>query len=147
MPLADASGEEDFARHESPATRGFGLIQLRAEVAELLASVPPSRAVSPKALIVPHAGYIYSGRVAATAFAPLRGRASAIERVVVIGPAHYIAVRRIASSMPSRRRLDGCPWIMIPLPQSLTFLSWSALTVRTHPSTLWRSSCRSCKRC
>jgi Memo-like protein len=45
------------------------------------------------------AGYIYSGRVAATAFAPLRGRASAIERVVVIGPAHYIAVRRIASPM------------------------------------------------
>jgi AmmeMemoRadiSam system protein B len=73
--------------------------QLRAEVAELLASAPPSCAVSPKALIVPHAGYIYSGRVAATAFAPLRGRASAIERVVVIGPAHYIAVRGIASPM------------------------------------------------
>jgi MEMO1 family protein len=71
--------------------------QLRAEVAELLASAPPSRAVSPKALIVPHAGYIYSGRVAATAFAPLRGRASTIERVVVIGPAHYIAVRGIAT--------------------------------------------------
>ena len=31
---------------------------LRAEVAELLASAPPYRAASPKALIVPHAGYI-----------------------------------------------------------------------------------------
>ena len=30
MPLADASGEEDFARHESPAARGFGLILCRA---------------------------------------------------------------------------------------------------------------------
>jgi AmmeMemoRadiSam system protein B len=70
--------------------------QLRAEVAELLATVPPSRAVSPKAFIVPHAGYTYSGRIAATAFASLRDLALNIERVVVIGPAHYIAVRGIA---------------------------------------------------
>ena len=41
--------------------------QLWAEVAELLGSAPTSRAVSPKALIVPHAGYAYSGRVAAHA--------------------------------------------------------------------------------
>jgi AmmeMemoRadiSam system protein B len=73
--------------------------QLRAEVAELLASAPAYCAASPKArikaLIVPHAGYVYSGRVAATAFAPLRDHA-AIERVVVIGPAHYVPVRGIA---------------------------------------------------
>ena len=42
--------------------------QLRTQVTELLASVPTCRAVSPKALIVPHAGYNYSGQVAATAF-------------------------------------------------------------------------------
>jgi AmmeMemoRadiSam system protein B len=71
--------------------------RLRAEVAELLASAPPYRAASPKALIVPHAGYIYSGRVAATAFALLRDSAPAIERVVVIGPVHYIPVRGIAT--------------------------------------------------
>jgi len=71
--------------------------RLRAEVAELLASAQPYHGASPKALIVPHAGYVYSGRVAATAFAPLRDSASAIERVVVIGPAHYVPVGGIAT--------------------------------------------------
>jgi MEMO1 family protein len=70
--------------------------QLRAQVAGLLAGAPAFRAVSPKALIAPHAGYVYSGRVAATAFAPLRDRASGIERVVLIGPAHYVPVRGVA---------------------------------------------------
>jgi MEMO1 family protein len=70
--------------------------RLRAEVAELLAGVQTSRVASPKALIVPHAGYAYSGRVAATAFATLRDSAPAVERVVVIGPAHYFPVRGIA---------------------------------------------------
>jgi AmmeMemoRadiSam system protein B len=49
-----------------------------------------------KALIAPHAGYVYSGPVAAAAFATLRNHAQAIERVVVIGPAHYVPVRGIA---------------------------------------------------
>jgi AmmeMemoRadiSam system protein B len=69
--------------------------QLRTQVTELLASAPTSRAVSPKALIVPHAGYIYSGQVAATAFVLLQNSAPT-ERVVVIGPAHYVPVRGIA---------------------------------------------------
>ena len=69
--------------------------QLRTQVTELLASAPTSRAVSPKALIVPHAGYIYSGQVAATAFVLLQSSAPT-ERVVVIGPAHYFPVRGIA---------------------------------------------------
>jgi MEMO1 family protein len=69
--------------------------RLRATVADLLAAAPASAGASPKALIAPHAGYVYSGGVAATAFATLRGSA-AITRVVLIGPAHYIAVRGIA---------------------------------------------------
>jgi AmmeMemoRadiSam system protein B len=51
----------------------------------------------PKAVIAPHAGYVYSGRVAAAAFATLRGRAQAIERVVLVGPAHYLPVGGIAA--------------------------------------------------
>jgi MEMO1 family protein len=69
--------------------------RLQAAVADLLAAVPASAGASPKALIAPHAGYIYSGGVAAAAFATLRGSA-AITRVVLIGPAHYVAVRGIA---------------------------------------------------
>jgi AmmeMemoRadiSam system protein B len=52
--------------------------------------------VRPKALIAPHAGYIYSGSVAAAAFATLSGWARSITRVVLIGPAHYVALRGIA---------------------------------------------------
>jgi AmmeMemoRadiSam system protein B len=71
--------------------------RLRVQVQSLLADVGPSRAVIPKAVIAPHAGYIYSGHVAAAAFATLRGRAQGIERVVLIGPAHYLPVRGIAA--------------------------------------------------
>ena len=69
--------------------------RLRTAVADLLAAAPASAGASPKALIAPHAGYVYSGGVAAAAFATLRGGA-AMTRVVLIGPAHYVAVRGIA---------------------------------------------------
>jgi AmmeMemoRadiSam system protein B len=52
----------------------------------------------PKALIVLHAGHIYSGGVAAASFATLRGSAETIKRVVLIGPAHYVHVPGIAVS-------------------------------------------------
>jgi hypothetical protein len=42
----------------------------------------------PKAVIVPHAGYVYSGPVAASAYAALTSAAGRITRVVVVGPAH-----------------------------------------------------------
>jgi AmmeMemoRadiSam system protein B len=70
--------------------------RLRAEVAGLLAEAPGYAGPRAKALIAPHAGYIYSGKVAATAFAALRDIAGTVTRVVVIGPAHYVALRGIA---------------------------------------------------
>jgi AmmeMemoRadiSam system protein B len=51
----------------------------------------------PKALIAPHAGYAYSGGIAAAAFATLRDSAQTITRVVLIGPAHYVRVGGIAA--------------------------------------------------
>ncbi len=51
---------------------------------------------SAKALIVPHAGYIYSGPVAGTAYAPLRLRRGEIERVVLLGPSHHVPFRGLA---------------------------------------------------
>ena len=50
----------------------------------------------PKALIVPHAGYIYSGAIAATAYATLRPVSARIRRVVLLGPTHRVAVRGLA---------------------------------------------------
>jgi AmmeMemoRadiSam system protein B len=68
---------------------------LRTTVAALLADASTPAAPPPKALIAPHAGYVYSGAVAAAAFATLHA-ARGIERVVVIGPAHYVRVAGIA---------------------------------------------------
>lgn len=71
--------------------------ELAAEVAALLAAAPgSSAAASPKVLIAPHAGYIYSGSVAASGYAriaPLRGR---VRRVILLGPTHRVAVRGLA---------------------------------------------------
>jgi AmmeMemoRadiSam system protein B/AmmeMemoRadiSam system protein A len=50
----------------------------------------------PKLLIVPHAGYVYSGAVAGRAYARLARWAGAIRRVVLLGPAHRVALRGLA---------------------------------------------------
>jgi MEMO1 family protein len=77
---------------------------LRAAVDRLLADVagPPVMAGdAPKALIVPHAGYLYSGPIAAAAYARLRPIASAVRRVILLGPAHRVALHGLA--LPSAR--------------------------------------------
>ncbi len=48
----------------------------------------------PRALVAPHAGYVYSGATAARAFAKLQGHT--IERVLLLGPSHYVAFRGIS---------------------------------------------------
>ena len=72
-------------------------VRLQSEVLELLGGVAPASKVMPKALIAPHAGYVYSGRVAGAAFAKLRANAQTIARVVLIGPAHYVRLSGIAA--------------------------------------------------
>ena len=70
---------------------------LRAEVGRLLANAPRSTSSGqPKAIIAPHAGYLYSGQVAAAALVSLERWAEAIQRVVLIGPAHYVRFRGLA---------------------------------------------------
>ena len=60
--------------------------ELGATVDRLLAAVSvPANAPCPKALIVPHAGYVYSGPIAASAFARVKPFADRIERVVLVG--------------------------------------------------------------
>jgi AmmeMemoRadiSam system protein B len=53
---------------------------------------------APKALIVPHAGYPYSGPIAGRGYAALRASRDRIERVVLLGPAHYVPVRGLATT-------------------------------------------------
>ena len=53
---------------------------------------------APKALIVPHAGYIYSGPVAASGYACLLNRDAPFSRVVLLGPAHRVPFQGLAVS-------------------------------------------------
>ena len=72
---------------------------LRAQLADLLArAAPVSTPVGarPKLIVVPHAGYVYSGAVAAAAYARLRPQARDIRRVVLLGPAHRVALHGLA---------------------------------------------------
>lgn len=67
---------------------------LRMQIAELLAAAVPLEQISPpKAVIVPHAAYLYSGAVAASAYRTLAGLRDRIRRVVMLGPAHQAATR------------------------------------------------------
>jgi AmmeMemoRadiSam system protein B len=70
---------------------------LRAEVDRLLGQVlKTGDGGVPRALIAPHAGYAYSGPVAATAFRRIAAAGGRLARVAVIGPSHYVAFRGIA---------------------------------------------------
>jgi len=70
---------------------------LQQQVEDLLAREAPSE-LRPKALVVPHAGYIYSGPVAASAYSMLPPWRDSIRRVVLLGPAHRVAFPGIAAS-------------------------------------------------
>jgi hypothetical protein len=70
--------------------------QLRRDVDAFLDEAPPREHLVPKALIAPHAGYVYSGSVAATIYRQLRLWETPIQRVVVFGPAHRVGFRGIA---------------------------------------------------
>lgn len=74
--------------------------QLQREVQQLL-DAAQGHDLIPKALIVPHAGYIYSGVTAAIAYATLRAIASQIRRVILLGPTHHVAFRGLA--LPTAR--------------------------------------------
>ena len=70
-------------------------------VSELLDAASPS-SVEPRALIAPHAGYVYSGPVAASAYRQLRARPQSWRRVLLLGPSHRVAFAGLALSSAER---------------------------------------------
>jgi len=85
-----------------PAVAGYfypgSASELNASVRELLDEAKIQQGPAPKALIVPHAGYVYSGPVAASAYARLRPYRQRYTRVVLLGPCHRVAVKGLALS-------------------------------------------------
>jgi MEMO1 family protein len=76
--------------------------ELRAAVSAYLAQHKPETAgPPPKALIVPHAGYIYSGGIAGAAYATVTKLRDTIRRIVLIGPSHRVYLRGMAAPAAS----------------------------------------------
>ena len=76
-------------------------VELRASVEEFLAQGRRDETLSgrpPKALIVPHAGYEYSGPVAGSGYAALVPGRDTVRRVVLFGTAHRLAFAGLATS-------------------------------------------------
>ena len=69
---------------------------LASEVASYMAAARPPAGAAPKAIIAPHAGFIYSGPIAACAYAQVEARRARVTRVVLAGPAHRVHVRGAA---------------------------------------------------
>ena len=100
----DSIEETPFMRHVRPAAMA-GLFypadaqSLFNDISTLLdpavAQLAP-KAPAPKALIVPHAGYVYSGAIAALAYATVLALRGRITRVVLLGPVHRVPVRGLA---------------------------------------------------
>jgi AmmeMemoRadiSam system protein B len=95
-----------------PAVAGFfypdDASELRAAVSAYLAQHPAKAGgAPPKALIVPHAGYIYSGVIAASAYATVAKLRDTIRRVVLIGPSHRVYLRGMAA--------PAADWFATPL--------------------------------
>ena len=70
---------------------------LRQEVTGFIAAASPEP-ITPRAAIVPHAGYMFSGPVAGTAYAYLQRMRGRFSRVVILGPSHRVAFRGLALS-------------------------------------------------
>ncbi|WP_456447351.1 AmmeMemoRadiSam system protein B [Oceanithermus sp.] len=72
-------------------------MQLARMIDELLAMAPRPPAHAPKAVVAPHAGYVYSGPVAAYSFRALEPLAGKAPTVFLMGPAHYLAFEGIST--------------------------------------------------
>ena len=92
----------DKSRTRPPAVAGLfypaNANELRHDVSGYIEACPPGATVAgpPKALIVPHAGYQYSGPVAGFAYRQLRDWSASIRHVVMIGPSHRVPLRGLA---------------------------------------------------
>ena len=124
---------------------------LAAEVDDLLGGVEQTapRLGYPKALVVPHAGYIYSGGVAARAYDELAAARGSVRRVVLLGPTHRV---RCAARVPGAQafatplgqvRIDRDAIASVrDLPQVVV-----SDAARMRSSIRWKCSCHSCRKC
>lgn len=101
---------------------------LERDVRDLLASAPAADGSAPgpaKAYLLPHAGYQYSGSTAALGYAELSRARGRVNRVVLLGPTHRVAVdglalpgaRAFATPLGEVRTVEPEPAVLATLPQ------------------------------
>lgn len=72
--------------------------ELREEVDSYIAQAQPPDLPAPKAIIAPHAGFMYSGPIAGTAYACLKRAKATVKRIILIGPSHFASFSGLAAS-------------------------------------------------
>ena len=87
---------------------------LARDVQQMLREAAPAPAARAKAIIAPHAGYVYSGPIAASVYAPLAALRESIRRVILLGPTHRVAVNGLA--LPAATAF-ATPLGVVPLDQ------------------------------
>ena len=116
MGTYSTSGDE--ARVRPPAVAGLFYPADPDELADVvrtyLAEAEAPAGPPPKAIIAPHAGYVYSGPVAASAYARLAPLHGQVRRVVLVGPAHRVPFRGLA--VPAATHF-ATPLGVVPLDQ------------------------------
>jgi hypothetical protein len=129
---------------------------LAANVAAFPDDVNEADAVAPKALISPHAGYVYSGAVAAAAYRLLARARGKVSRVVLLGPSHRFPFSGMAATSA---RAYETPLGVVPIDQQCLEqardvpyfgISDEAHVVRMRRmkvSTAWKRNCRFSSRC
>ena len=102
----------------NPAVAGMfypsNTVELKHQVSEFLHRAKPARHI-PKAIIAPHAGYMYSGPIAGSAYASLQKIGGHFDRVILLGPCHREYVSGIAASTATA---FNTPLGEVPLDQS-----------------------------
>lgn len=71
--------------------------QLTSMVDQMFQQAKPTDLPKVKAIIAPHAGFVYSGPIAATAYSAIKAQADEIKRVVLLGPSHRVGFKGIAT--------------------------------------------------
>jgi len=89
--------------------------ELQQVINGFLETAPHSHLDRPTAIVVPHAGYVYSGSMAARAYVTLEHHAREIRRVVLLGPSHRVGFRGIAFCSADSYKT---PLGLIPVEQS-----------------------------
>ena len=103
MPLNTASDASGPTRRPAVAGSFYPgtAANLSRTVSTLLSAAQVGARPRSRGVIAPHAGYMYSGAVAAKAFASVKSSTDRFRRAIVIGPAHYVPFKGIAA--PSDR--------------------------------------------